>query len=324
MSKSWHVLLSLVILCGLVGGGLLLSGNSQVEDGQFTPDETGYQVDPVFLDFYNLHGGRDVFGFPISGKLTLTGEDGIDRRVQFFQKGRLEVDPIDDQVRLSALPREYLLAKRTEPIAEGEVAAGAEYLAPTGHSIELAFKEFYYRHGGPEAFGYPITERIDEGDRLVQYFERMILQWNPERPGGGAAELVSIGEYLYRQAGLANPGQSMGSFDSDSPLAGAAVIHASLEVLAPITPLDGGAQEVYVYVTNQLGQPVQGARVTLDIDSKRINGQRPNAEFTDENGVAVFSFELSNGTAGEIVPVQAQVIQLDHAAEAAGSFRIWW
>lgn len=67
--------------------------------------ETGHSVCYAFLDFFNNHGGVDLFGYPIS---EFTLQD--DRIVQYFQRFRLDWHPEADppnQVRVAALGREH-------------------------------------------------------------------------------------------------------------------------------------------------------------------------------------------------------------------------
>ena len=42
----------------------------------------------AFLDYFNSHGGVDIFGYPISGEMM---EKGIN--VQYFQRARMEWHP---------------------------------------------------------------------------------------------------------------------------------------------------------------------------------------------------------------------------------------
>jgi hypothetical protein len=67
--------------------------------------ETGHSVCYAFLDFFNAHGGADLFGYPIS---EFSIQD--DRIVQYFQRFRLDWHPeapAPDQVRVAALGREH-------------------------------------------------------------------------------------------------------------------------------------------------------------------------------------------------------------------------
>lgn len=55
--------------------------------------QTGYSVGFGFLQFFQAHGGIDVFGYPISQELPEIGPDGKSHTVQYFQRGRFEYHP---------------------------------------------------------------------------------------------------------------------------------------------------------------------------------------------------------------------------------------
>ena len=48
------------------------------------------QISPIFLDYYQRYGGKDVFGLPVSQESV---DDATGRRVQWFQRARLEYWP---------------------------------------------------------------------------------------------------------------------------------------------------------------------------------------------------------------------------------------
>jgi hypothetical protein len=52
--------------------------------------ETGHGVGGLFLQFWQQNGGLDVFGLPISDEFDETLADGRTRRVQYFQRARME------------------------------------------------------------------------------------------------------------------------------------------------------------------------------------------------------------------------------------------
>jgi len=67
--------------------------------------QTGHSVCFAFLDFFNSHGGLDLFGYPIS---EFSLQD--DRIVQYFQRFRLDWHPeaaAPNQVRVAPLGREH-------------------------------------------------------------------------------------------------------------------------------------------------------------------------------------------------------------------------
>ena len=62
-------------------------------DAQFFP-ETGHNVPPAFLKFWNDHGGLAVFGYPITEvRSEKNPVDGKDYSVQYFERARFELHP---------------------------------------------------------------------------------------------------------------------------------------------------------------------------------------------------------------------------------------
>ena len=55
--------------------------------------QTGYSVSFGFLQFFQAHGGVNVFGYPISQELPEIGADGRTHTVQYFQRARFEYHP---------------------------------------------------------------------------------------------------------------------------------------------------------------------------------------------------------------------------------------
>jgi hypothetical protein len=57
------------------------------------------------------------------------------------------------------------------------------YFEPTGHHLQDDFLRAWQANGGLRTFGYPITERMQEDGREVQYFERARFELHPEHAG---------------------------------------------------------------------------------------------------------------------------------------------
>jgi hypothetical protein len=84
--------------------------------------ETSHGLGGAFLDFWDAHGGLDIFGYPISDELSEVLEDGRIRRVQYFERARMEAHPRPDgggeDVLLGLLGRAlYLQEPRPEPLS---------------------------------------------------------------------------------------------------------------------------------------------------------------------------------------------------------------
>ncbi len=56
----------------------------------------------------------------------------------------------------------------------------SQYFEATGHSVSAEFLGYWQENGGLPTFGYPLTDRVLEGNLEVQYFERAIFELHPE------------------------------------------------------------------------------------------------------------------------------------------------
>ena len=319
MASSLRTKLAIAFLVSLAGCLCLLSSDSLAQDDlgpRYFP-ETGHTVTPLFRPFFEAHGGLAVFGYPITGAF-FSPDDGC--WIQYFQNARLESHGPGEPVLMSALPRNLLVERRTPPISPQEVSPGAAYFPATGHSVMLAFLDFYLYHGGPELFGYPIAELVQDGDRLVQTFERAIFQWHPELPNGHRVQLARLGE-LYFQTGLQDPILLRPAAGLEDHVVTTVKVSAAVETA--VMSQRGGDQLIYVYVTDQLGRPVVGARVDVAMTLPRTRLTSPVA-LTDEHGTAAFQVSIPRLNPGEIIPIRVHAHYLDHQRVTAGAFRIWW
>jgi hypothetical protein len=319
MAGSLRTKLAIAIAVSLAGCLCLLSSDSLAQtdlDSRYFP-ETGHTVTPLFRTFYEDHGGLAVFGYPITESFFSPDDRAW---LQYFQNARLETQGLGEKVMVSPLPMDLLIERRTPAISPQQVGAGAAFFPATGHSVMLAFLDFYIYHGGPEVFGYPIAELMQDGDRLVQYFERAIFEWYPELPNGQRVQLARLGE-LYFQTGLQDPNLLRPEAETDDPVV--TTINVSAAVKASVMSQKGGDQVIYVYVTDQLGRPVVGARVDVAVALPRTRLTSPVA-LTDEHGTAAFQVAVPPLSPGKTIPLQVHADYLEHQRDTASAFRIWW
>ncbi|MCX2726924.1 CAP domain-containing protein [Thermomicrobium sp. 4228-Ro] len=171
---------------------------------------TGYEVAPVFRDFYQRYGGVPVFGFPLG---PATFENGY--LVQYFERQRFEYHPeyadTEYAVLLGLLGKEAAVRegrdlRRVAPIP------GRRYIAETGHNIAPEFLSYWESRGSVRLFGYPITEPFWENGLLVQYFERARFEYHPDLAGTEWAVLLGrLGAEIWaeRQRDVAYQGNSL-------------------------------------------------------------------------------------------------------------------
>ena len=170
-----------LVLLSDINGGLYVLRTPFSDPQCFA--ETGKCVGGRFLDFWRERGGLAINGYPISGEVVETLEDGQQYTVQYFERTRLEyhpTSPVPYQVQIGQFGRRIRAA---DPPATP--LPGASYFAATGHNLDGRFAAYWRTNGGLAQFGYPISEvvreKLSDGREYdVQYFERARFERHPE------------------------------------------------------------------------------------------------------------------------------------------------
>lgn len=229
------------IVAGLLFSQGLAPSPALAESSRHFP-ETGHSVSGDFLTFFEQYGEIEVFGYPSTDEMEEGG-----RPVQYFQRARMELwpeNPWPYRVQLGLLAVEL---GKTQPGVEGQPVAGADtlYFPETRHTVAFAFKEFWERNGGLLIFGYPITEQLVEGGRIVQYFQRARFEWHPENPDRYRVQLGLLGdEYLTANGGTAGgtrTAEQEASAPTSSTFSGKIVLQSATGGILYVMKGDGGA-----------------------------------------------------------------------------------
>jgi hypothetical protein len=310
---------------------------AQGEDTRYF-EETGHNVSGEFLRFYDQHGGRAIFGYPLTREFV---ENGL--VVQYFQRVRMEKHPENPepyQVQLGLLGEE--LGWRQAPIPESEIPPSTHsdkrYFPETGHTVAFAFLEYYQDNGGLDIFGYPITEWIIELDgRIVQYFQRGKMEWYPENPPGQRVQLGMLGtryveefvdpiykeresSYIHSQAIPPTATPIPGSTDPLSDVTGLRIM-ATLKY--PIIGLKS-TQTVYVYVLDQSSHGVSGVLVDMQVEYKDGRRDSFSLPLTDTNGYTQIEFPIGDPAPGYVVIVNLAASHGNVRGETSTAFLPWW
>ncbi|HET8628715.1 MAG TPA: hypothetical protein VFL91_14940 [Thermomicrobiales bacterium] len=170
--------------------------------------ETGHQVCGRFLAYWQAHGGLAINGYPLSGEVTATLEDGKPYTVQYFERVRMEyhlenADP-RYQVVLGQFGRRILAGVPDAPTAPTSAKDGSTFFQTTGHNVNGRFMAYWNAHGGLAQFGYPLSEafqqQLEDGKTYtVQYFERARFEYHPENPPPYDVELGQFGRRIYAE-----------------------------------------------------------------------------------------------------------------------------
>lgn len=287
--------------------------------------ETGHNVSETFLKYFQANGGISRFGFPITeGYVESNG-----LYVQYFQKARLEWHPAnpDPYKILPGLLGEDL-GKKQAPIPASQIPAATDpnciYFAETGHKVCNSFLKYFQANGGVDAFGYPITEYVQENGMIVQYFQRALMEWHPAKPAGQRVVTAPLGQIYYDWAGLDRgrlPPVPPNGSESIAPTV--IQLKARASVLSAITS-KGSVQTGYVYVSDQLGKPVVGAAVTLVVRFPNGSSASYTLPATGASGTTFQSFPVGNVKPGQMVVMEFIVLYNDLTTTTRTSYMMWY
>ncbi len=321
---------------------LILSSVSATypQSGEYSPAgncrhfaKTGHYVCDEFLEFFETRGELEIFGYPLTEAFD---DPARGLRVQYFQRARMEWHPRNPdpyKVLLGLLVDD--LGYHFPPVSPEQIPSFNNslhhYFPETGHVVSYAFLEYFREKGGLDIFGYPRSEFLFENGYIVQYFQRARMEWHPECLTGQQMRLTNLGEiYIERVVIPGNydeplPPPSISDGSSSTPTEPTATplhISASASVRYVIVGRDG-TQTVFVYVTDQLQRPVQGAAARMVIHYSSGDQQH---EFTSTNasGFTRYSFDIPPSPPGQKISIDVTVTYDGLTATTQTSFVPWW
>jgi hypothetical protein len=287
--------------------------------------QTGHTVQAPFLTFFNTTGGVARHGYPITESFA-DPQSGL--LVQYFQKSRMEWHPGNPdpyKVLLGLLGEQ--LGKRQPPIPVSQIQSfnnpNCHYFKETGHGTCHRFLDFWRDNGGLDQFGYPIGPILIENNRIVQYTQRVRLEWHPDRPEGQRVQLANLGEDYFNVSGLdpklKNPVRQF-SGPGQSPV----ITLRARAAMDDFVVGRGATQIGFVQVTDQLGYPISGAAVTMIVNFP-TGPQTFQLPPTGANGTSRASFIVgSNVTPGTVVAVEFQISAGGITTSTRTSFLVWY
>jgi len=92
-------------------------------------------------------------------------------------------------------------------------SGSATYFPQTGHTVRGPFCAYFQAKGGADSFGYPITEEFLRHGLVVQYFEKVRMEYHPENPPRYRVQLGLLGERLGRREPPIPPSRVLPAFD---------------------------------------------------------------------------------------------------------------
>lgn len=321
--------LGLALLGALLAGLLLVpAGMAQggEEPSQYF-EETGHTVQGDFLDFFDARGGLETFGYPITEPFV---ERGL--RVQYFQKARIEAhpdnpDPYKIQLGLLGDELKYRQAKVSRPLFPSRRRF---YFSETGHLLSYAFLDYFKEHGGVDIFGYPISEMYYENGRIVQYFQRLKMEWHPD-DRTTPVRIGNLGEVyvnVYRER--IDPSALQQVVDSARPHTEEPTKYSHITGMRVTVSLrysvmgKRGTQVVSVLVTDDNGNPLHGAKVEIFLTNSSGQILGSNRELlTDSRGFVKANITVMGGNTGEPVIVRATATYDSLIKSGENLFLIW-
>ena len=288
-----------------------------------TPDikffsETGHHVKGEFLQYYNSNlNATIIYGYPITEEFT--NKDG--KKIQYFQRARFEYRadlPAGQRVQLTLLGRETFV---TTGALNVNNSFACRVFTETNFSVCFNFLEFFDKYGGAAQFGYPISSFEYHEDKLVQYFEKARLEWQPWKPEGQRVVVSDLGRIYFDQL-REDPGLLTPVKAQDKTTNKLSSIQVRAFVWKAVT-LATDSQLIYIIAQDQALQPVANVKCTAVVNWK--DGRKDSSTIsTNTNGIGLMALSFSNQPYGSLVYVDIACESNGLKANTTTSFRVWY
>jgi hypothetical protein len=162
-------------------------------DAKRNPDkvyikESGHYLQGDFKDvwFRTDINGLSIYGYPLTEQFTeYDPRSKSDKIVQYFERVKFEQASPKDLVRTALIGYDAIEGRFFPPGRFAVTTDDQTFFDQTKHLLKGAFYDFWYKNGGLQRFGYPITEEFTEKnaegkDTVYQYFERAKFAFDPE------------------------------------------------------------------------------------------------------------------------------------------------
>jgi len=314
--KTFRRLFTLFLTLALVSAGGQRAYAQSTENKYFS--ETGHNVSGDFLAFYNGNPNSIfLYGYPITEQFT--SKDG--QTVQYFQRARFEYHPEQPEgMRVQTTPLGSLTYASTGNLGVSNSFACRLY-NETGFSVCFAFLEFFDQYGSLNQFGYPISGFEYHENKLVQYFERARLEWQPWRPEGQRVVVSDLGrayfDQLHEDPALIPPVKPL-----DNTIQTVLSLQTRAFAWKAVT-LASDSQLIFVIVQDQNLQSVTNAACTSIVHWP--DGRNESyALNTNSNGVSIISLSFTNQPYGGLVYADVSCAYNGLTGGTTTSFRIWY
>ncbi|MBI5825362.1 MAG: hypothetical protein HZB18_15140 [Chloroflexi bacterium] len=290
---------------------------AQTQDSKYF-SETGHNVKGDFLKYYNANPNATfLYGYPITEEFT--SRDG--KTVQYFQRARFEYRgelPEGQRIQLTTLGE--LTFVSTGPLNVNNTFACRVY-AQTGYSVCFAFLEFFDQYGGLTQFGYPISGFEYHENKIVQYFEKARLEWQPWKNEGQRVVVSDLGRIYFDKLS-----EDPGLLAPVKPIDNSPQVTTNLQVRAfawKAVTLATDTQLIFVIVQDQNLQPIANSGCTAVVHWPDGRTE-PTSIATNSNGVGIVSLSFLNQPYGSLIYIDVTCTANGLSATTTTSFRIWY
>jgi hypothetical protein len=202
------------------------------------------------------------------------------------------------------------------------------YFARTGHIVSHSFLRYFRENGGLDIFGYPRSEFMDEDGLVVQYFQRARMEWHPDDLSGAQIRLTDLGETYLERFGIPDSGmQGRRELITDTIVLESSDRVTELKIDASVQHIitgQHGEQTVFVYVTDQLGQPLPGVTVSMTVGYPSDKVPYKCEEPTDDEGFTRQDFYIGDTSPGQNVVIDVTATYGDLTSMTQTFYLSWW
>lgn len=280
--------------------------------------ETGHNVSGEFLKFYKSNPNATfLYGYPITEEFT--SKDG--KTAQYFQRARFEYRAdLPEGQRVQITPLGNLTYVSTGKLNVANTFACRAYVE-TGNSVCFAFLEFFDQYGGVAQFGYPISGFEYHENKLVQYFEKARLEWQPWKPEGQRVAVSDLGRVYFDKLGE-DPGLIPPVKPRDNTVQSVISLQVRAFVWKAVT-LATDSQLIFVIVQDQNLQPVTSASCASVVHWP--DGRNETFTLTtNSNGVGIIPLSFVSQIYGSLVYTDVACSYNSLKGNTTTSFRIWY
>jgi hypothetical protein len=287
------------------------------ENKYFT--ETGHNVNGDFLKFYNSNPNATfLYGYPITEEFT--SKDG--KKAQYFQRARFEYrSDLPEGQRVQVTPLGSLTYVSTGPLNVAANTFACRTYSETGYAVCFAFLEFFDQYGSTTQFGYPISPFEYHENKIVQYFEKARLEWQPWKPEGQRVVVSDLGRVYFDKLG-----EDIGLIPPVKALDNTPQTISKLQIRAFVwkaVTLATDSQLIFVIVQDQNQQPVANASCTSVVHwpDKRHESFTLT---TNTNGVGMIPLSFASQPYGSLIYTDVSCVYGGLTGNTTTSFRIWY